>query len=788
MISLEWTGEYVDISDINPKELARRVTSAGINVENVISNHIDNLVIGQIKEVKDHPDSDHLHICQVDIGDKNLQIVCGAPNVKNGLKVIVALDGAILPGNFEIKKSKIRGIESNGMICALFELGLEEKTEENYNKGICELDKTAPIGKNPLEYLNLEDSLFELDVHKHRNNDCYSHIGFAYEIGTIINRPVKLPKVSYKEIDEDMSNYFNLKVETDKCPYYSCKMVKDIKIGPTPDFIKKRLEHAGMRSINNVVDISNYVMLEYGQPLHFFDADKMNKNVQVRISKEDETITTLDEIDRTLENDIVITDGKTPQCIAGIMGGLNSEITENTKNILIEAAIFDPISIRNTSNRLNLKSEASIRYSKGLSKSYTKMALDRACQLLQKYANAKVLKGNLVIDNIKNTKKTVEFKGQDINNILGIEINDSSIKEELKRLMFDYKYKSGKFIVEIPERRLDIEASVNDIAEEIGRLYGYENLVSTLPIVSTRCGIYKEDVKLRKNISKRLRSLGLNQVVTYSLISPNMSKLFNYDEMTKIQLPSPMSIDKSVFRTSILPSLLNVYDYNKKRQVNDILIYEISKVYDDKYNESTKVAGLISGNYITNNWSNTIKCDYYIINGIVKNLLDYLGFNNRYYIKEEKIDNLHPYISSAIYLDNKKIGIVGKIHPNLSKDEIYVFEINTNYLRVSKKALKYKMPPKYPSIKKDVAFILDKDINSFEVEKVINKNGGKDLVKIEVFDVYYGDKIEENKKQIAYSLYFNNQETTLTDDEVMEKFNKIIDSVCNKYNAKVRNN
>ena len=630
MISLNWVKDYIDLKNEDLKELAVKITKAGVNVEKVITNHIDNLVIGEILECEDIPET-HLHLCKVNIGKDVVQIVCGASNVRNGLKVIVALPGAVLPGDFEIKASKIRGYDSNGMICALYELGLEEKTEETYNKGIEELDKNAPVGEEALNYLGLDDTIYELDVHKHRNNDCYYHIGFAYEIASILNKKVTLPEEKYNEIKESINDNFSLQVDTDKCLYYLAKMVSNITIKESPDFIKKRLISAGMRPINNVVDISNYVMLEYGQPMHFFDYNKLGNKIVVRDAKEGEEIVTLDEIKRTLsKDDIVITDGNKPVCIAGVMGGLNTDIDNNTKTILIESAIFDSVSIRYTANRLDLKSEASIRYGKGLNYEYTLSAINRACHLLEKYADAKILSGIIKHDKLDKTIKTVEFKSEDVNKLLGITISDSDMEIELDRLGFDYKINNDKFIVTIPNRRLDIDPNVNDIAEEIGRLYGYHNLVPTLPKVSIRKGEYIGDVKYRKTISKRLRTLGLNECKTYTLTSPSMSDLFKYENKTNIVLDNPMSIDKSVIRTTILPSLLNIYNYNKLRKVNDILIYEISKTYDINYIEDTKVSILMKGNYISNSWNKeNVKIDFYLIKGLIENLFEYLGFKNR---------------------------------------------------------------------------------------------------------------------------------------------------------------
>ena len=789
MISLEWVSEYIDISDQDLKELAKKITESGINVEKIITNHIDNLVIGEVVECIDHPDSDHLHICQVNIGDTTTQIVCGAPNVRIGLKVIVALPGAILPGGFEIKQSKIRGIESNGMLCALYELGLEEKTEETYAKGICELSESAKVGTDPLVYLKLEDTIYELDIHKHRNNDCYYHIGFAYEISAILNRKVTLPKTNYKEIEDNINNHFKLEVKTEKCPYYLAKMVKEVEIKESPDFIKKRLINAGMRSINNVVDISNYVMLEYGQPLHFFDKDKLGNKIIVRDAKDNENITTLDSKERTLtKNDIVIANENQAVCIAGVMGGENTEVDESTKTILIESAIFDPISIRYTAANLNLKSEASIRYGKGLNYEYTEFAINRACHLLEKYANAKILTGIVKYDKVDKTEKIVTFKPDDINKMLGITISKEDMKIELNRLDFKYEIKNDEFVVTIPKRRLDIDPNVNDIAEEIGRLYGYNNLVSTLPNSTTRRGGYVGDVKYRKTFSKRLRSLGLNETKTYTLTSPEMAETFKYEEKENAILPNPMSIDKSVIRTTLIPSLIKVYNYNKTRKVSDIMLYEISKTYDKKYNEDIKIAILMKGNYITNRWqNNNIKTDFYLIKGIIENLLDYAGFKNRYEFVVDSIPNMHPGISAKILLDKEPIGILGRVHPNTVKDEVYVAEISMTKLIKTIKPIKYKESSKYPEIEKDLAFIVDKNINSKEIEQEIKRAGGRLLTNIEVFDVYTGENVGVNEKSIAYNLTFSSKEKTLTDEEVMDVFNNIINKVETSLNAKLRN-
>ncbi len=790
MISMKWVKDYVNLDGENLVELATKITKAGVNIEAVVTNHINNLVVGEVVDCVDHPDSDHLHVCNVNTGKEVLQIVCGAHNVRKGIKVIVALPGAILPGDFEIKVGKIRGVESNGMICALFELGLEEKTEENYAKGVAELPSDAPVGMDAMEYLGCDDTLYDLDYHKHRNNDCYYHIGFAYEVGTILNKPVTLPETKYSvDKSDNTNNYISLKVDTDLCPYYKGRVVRNVKIGDSPEWIKQRLIAAGMRPINNVVDISNFVMLEFGQPTHFFDLDKLGKEVLVRNANDNETITTLDNVERTLSSkDIVITDGKIPTCIAGVMGGLNTEVDENTKNIFIEAAIFDAVAIRNTAEKLQLKSEASKRYGKGLNYEYTDLAMERCLSLLEEYASATIIDGEVLHDKVDKTEKIVEFTSDQINKYLGIEISDSDMETELKRLDFKYTLNDHKFKCIIPRRRLDIDPNVADMAEEIGRLYGYHNLVSTLPEIAMRRGEYKGDVGIRKASSRRLRSLGLNEVKTYTLTSPKMASMFKYDDRESITLPSPMSQDKSVIRTSLIPSLLNVYEYNKARKVEDINIYEIAKTYDKEYKEDHKIAMLMKGTYISNKVNNVnIKADFYLLKGIVENLLKYLGFKNRYSFEKVEVKELHPGVSAKILVDRNPIGIIGKVHPSIYKDDVYVAEISmTSLYKLTTKPLKYKEASKYPSIKKDVAFIVENEVTNKELEELIKKAGGRLLDSIDIFDIYRD--IKPGKKSMAYNLTFKDDTRTLSYEEVMIVFNNIIDKVTTELNAELRNN
>ena len=406
--------------------------------------------------------------------------------------------------------------------------------------------------------------------------------------------------------------------------------------------------------------------------------------------------------------------------------------------------------------------------------------------MLQKYAGAEILSGTVKHDTIDKTEKIVEVTPEETEKILGITISEDDMKVELERLGFDYKLKDGKFTVTIPRRRLDIDPNVNDIVEEIARLYGYHNLVSTLPRIPIKRGEYIGEVKYRKQVSQRLRRLGLTETKTYTLVSPDMAKMFNYERKEKVILPNPMSIDKSVVRTSLIPSILNVYDYNKKRKVEDVMLYEIAKTYNKAYEEDIKIAGLLAGKYMSNGWNNTKKVDFYIVKGIVENLLDYMGLANRYSFEASNFEDLHPGMSADIKLDRKKIGIIGRVHPKLVKDEIYVFELSLNALMTGIKPIRFKEAPKYPAIEKDAAYIIDKNTTAGEIIKTIKNAGGKLLESIDIFDVYTGENIDKDKKSIAFKYVFRDSTRTLHEEEVMEVFEKINSKVCEAHKAELR--
>ncbi len=789
-ISTSWLNDYVDISDENLLELADKITNAGVNVETVEEYNTPNLVVGQVLEFAPHPDSDHLHVCKVDVGDEILQIVCGAQNLETNMKVIVSKIGCVLPGGFEIKKSTMRGIESCGMLCALSELALEEDTPENHAKGIHKLPDDALIGANPYNYLGLDDTIYNLDLNPNREADCTNHIGFAYETAAVLGKKVEMPDTKTHPIEDSVFAELELDVITDNCTMYNAKKVIDVVIKESPDFIKERLTNCGMRPINNVVDISNYIMLEYGQPLHFFDADKLGKSILVRMGEKGEVITTLDGVKRKLTTeDIVITDGEKPVCIAGIMGGENSGIDENTKNVVIESAIFDPLKIRYTSKRLDLRSEASRRYEHGLNYEYTEEAIERACYLLEKYADAKVLSDTLKYDIVDKSLKIAKVTLSKINSLLALEMTLDDAKRSLDNLGFDYEVKGEEFTVTIPNRRNDVSMR-EDLVEEIGRLYGYNHIQSKMPKLDVKRGEYKGTVGYRKSVSKRLRSLGLNETRTYTLISPEMDEQFTYERKNSIKLQKPMSNDKSILRQTLVPSLMNVANYNFSRNIKDVSIYEIANTYYDTDKEEIKIAMLMTGNYIHSSWQGqTLKCDFYSLKGIVENLLVYLGFEGRYsFTSTNEIKDMHPGATALVNIDNRPVGYIGRVHPNMSKKEIYVSELSmTKLLEKKTRPFKYKEISKYPSIVKDVAFIMPNGMESAEVEREISRSAGKLLKNIEVFDLYRGENVKNDEKSIAYSLTFGSDEKTLRAEEVNELFNKIIEEVCKKLSLSIRN-
>lgn len=787
-LSRKFVSDYVDIpKDENIKDIAEKMTGVG-NEYDSAGALIDcsNLVIGKVVECNMHPSSDRLHICKVDIGKEVIQIICGAPNVREGIKVIVSIPGANLPGGV-IKKSIIRGEESNGMLCALNELGLDHKfLKKEELEGIHELSSDAPVGEDPIKYLGLDDEVIDFELTSNRG-DLLSILGMAYELGAIYDKKVKDIDLSYKESDKNIKDELTLNVKTDNSLLFLARKVENVTIKESPLFIKNRLIASGIRPINNVVDISNYVMLETGQPLHFYDADRLGGYIGVRMASDGEKLTTLDGQVRELSSyDIVIENGKDAIGLAGVMGGLSTEVEAGTKNIVIESAIFDPVHIRKTSKKI-LRSEASNRFEKGLDPNRTYMAMERSLNLLEKYADATIVSGILEYKNIEIKDKKIEVSYDKINKVLGSNLSKDTILDIFRKLSFSTMDKGEYVTVTVPTRRIDISIP-EDLIEEVGRIYGIDNIQGRKMVLPVKRGTVNNT---NRGIRTLLSSLGLNETLTYSLIRE--SEVFKYtnDVFDKIRVLDPMSEERSTLRYSLIPSLLSVYDYNTNRGRSDIKLFEIGKGYykkDNNYLEEEKLSILLSGKYYYSLGSDN-RVNFYVIKGIIERVLDFLGYKGRYYFRKEDIPcELHPGQAASIYIDNTKIGIIGKLHPNLCSDDIFVSEINLSLLggiRTSK--MKYKEVSKYPGISKDVAFIIDDDITSLELMKSIKKAGGHNLSSISVFDLYKGKGIPENKKSLAFNLYFEAANRTLTLEEITPIFNKIIEEVEKKHHATLRN-
>ena len=787
ILSKNFLKDYVDIDEnIDIKTLAEDLTRVG-NEYDLAQKLIPStkLIIGKVLECVDHPDSDHLHCCKVDIGTEVLSIVCGAPNVRAGIKIILAQAGAELP-EVTIKKGVIRGQESNGMICALYEIGLDKKylSEEDRN-GIHILPDDAPIGEDPIKYLKLDDEIIDIELTANRG-DLLSMLGLAYEVGAIYDKPVKELDLSHSEAGEDLNNSFEVKVNTENCSLFIARKALNVTIKESPDFIKNRLIACGIRPINNVVDISNYVMLECGQPLHFYDADRLGSVIETRMATAGEKLTTLDGIERTLEEtDIVISDGNRAIGLAGVMGGLDTEIEETTKNVLIEAAIFDSVRVRKTSKKV-VRSEASNRFEKGLDPNRTYMAMERAVKLLEEYADASIQTGKVVYDNSNKDEKVIEIKVSDINNLLGTNISLEETQDVFRKLAFKTDVNGEVIKVTVPTRRIDISIK-EDLIEEVGRIYGVNNIQGKLPVVPMKLGhVDKTDREIRN----KMISLGLNETLSYILINDKDVHKYTNDEFEELKLLDPMTEERNTLRYSLIPSLYKIYEYNKAHYTKDVCIYEIGKGFWKKAEvrgEDKKLCALMTGEYYLG-LNNTKQVDFYIIKGVAEEVLDYLGYGNRYsfVLPKQTLKEFHPGQVAEINVNGEVVGVIGRIHPEISKDAVYVLEINLDKLLAKKVGkMKFKEISIYPTVNKDIAVILDKDITSDEVSKVIKKAAGNLLVSSKLFDVYT-NPILGDKKSMAYSLTFGSNTKTLTDDEINPIMEKIIEALEKNLKAELR--
>ena len=783
-LSRNFLNDYVDTTDIAIQKLADDMTSIGNEYASCGKLiNATNLVIGEVIDCIMHPNSDHLHLCKVNVGKEVLNIVCGAPNVRKGIKVIVALDGAELPLG-TIKKGVIRGEESNGMLCSLAELGLEHKFLKPEDiEGICELGSDAIVGDDPIRYLHLDDEVIDFELTSNRG-DLLSILGMAYEVGALYSKKVKEIVPNYSKTKVDLKP-FNLEVNTKRCSLFLARRALNVTIKESPDFIQKRLIASGIRPINNVVDISNYVMLETGQPLHFYDADRLGDTLIVRDATNDEKLITLDNIERTLsEKDIVIANNEGAVGLAGVMGGLSTEVENDTKNILIESAIFDSVSIRLTSKKI-LRSEASNRFEKGLDSKRTYLAMERSSELLVKYADATIVDELIIFDESNKEDKKIKISVHEINSLLGLDIAKEEIIDIFKRLAFDVKDNNDNLIVTVPSRRLDISIK-EDLIEEVARIYGIDQIEGKLPSLPTKQGSFNKFIRY---IREKMVDLGLSETLSYTLIPQSEVHKYTLDEFEEINLLDPMSDDHKTLRYSLLPSLMMIYEYNKKRNNKDLCLFEIGKSFkkvDGKYLESRSIAVLMTGIY-TEGLKHD-KVDFYHIKGIMEELLDSLGFSNRYSLKVDDVPNeFHPGASANIILNGKRVGVIGKVHPNVTKDDVYLMEINLDLIEeLGVKKLEYQEISKYPSISKDLAFVVKKDITNEILMKEIKKAGGKLLTNIELFDVYEGENILNDTRSLAYNLTFSDKDNTLTDEVVMPIFEKIISEVSEKLHCTIR--
>lgn len=781
-LSRKFLNDYVDTNEIEINKLAEDMTSVG-NEYDYCGKLINctNLIIGEVLTCEPHPDSDHLHVCTVDVGKEVLDIVCGAPNCRKGLKVIVAQVGAKLPDG-EIKAGKIRGAVSNGMLCSLQELGLENKylTQKDI-EGIAELGEDAQVGEDPIKYLNLDDEVIDFELTSNRG-DLLSIMGMAYEVGAIYSKEVKPIDLEYTQTPGNMN--FTIDIQTSKCPLFLAKKATNVTIKESPDFIKKRLIASGIRPINNIVDISNYVMLETGQPLHYYDADRLGDKLIVRQATHDEHLVTLDNQERILdEEDIVIATPEKAVGLAGVMGGLSTEVENDTKNVLIESAIFNNIQIRLTSKKI-LRSEASNRFEKGLDPNRTYMAMERSCALLEKYADATIIDDVRVYDTLDKDPKVIEIAPETINNVLGLTIPTNEIISIFNRLQFDVEEKEDLLLVTVPTRRQDISIK-EDLIEEVARIYGIDKMEGILPTLPTKKGSFN---KFNRIVRDKLISLGLSETLSYTLIPESEVHKYTNDEFEHINLLDPMSDDRKTLRYSLIPSMKMIYDYNAKRNNKDVNIFEIAKSFAKKenYEETTKLAVLMSGTIGEGLYKE--KVTFYHIKGVLEELMDALGFNNRYSLIIDNLPKeLHPGSSAKINVSGTDCGYIGKIHPNETKDDIYVLELNLDIIKsFNVKKLEFKEISKFPNVVKDIAFIIDNNITNDQIMKEIKKSAGRLLTNIELFDIYKGENIDANKKSLAYKLTFNDKDNTLTDEVINPIFNKIMEDIKNKFNCEIR--
>ncbi|HCV7634002.1 TPA: phenylalanine--tRNA ligase subunit beta [Staphylococcus aureus] len=780
LISNEWLKEYVT-NDDSVSNLAERITRTGIEVDDLIdyTKDIKNLVVGFVKSKEKHPDADKLNVCQVDIGeDEPVQIVCGAPNVDAGQYVIVAKVGGRLPGGIKIKRAKLRGERSEGMICSLQEIGISSNyIPKSFESGIYVFSESQVPGTDALQALYLDDQVMEFDLTPNRA-DALSMIGTAYEVAALYNTKMTKPETTSNELELSANDELTVTIENeDKVPYYSARVVHDVTIEPSPIWMQARLIKAGIRPINNVVDISNYVLLEYGQPLHMFDQDAIgSQQIVVRQANEGEKMTTLDDTERELlTSDIVITNGQTPIALAGVMGGDFSEVKEHTSNIVIEGAIFDSVSIRHTSRRLNLRSESSSRFEKGIATEFVDEAVDRACYLLQTYANGKVLKDRVSSGELGAFIAPIDITADKINRTIGFDLSQNDIVTIFNQLGFDTEINDDVITVQVPSRRKDITIK-EDLIEEVARIYGYDDIPSTLPVFEKVTSGQLTDRQYKTRMVKEvLEGAGLDQAITYSLVSKEDATAFAMQQRQTIDLLMPMSEAHASLRQSLLPHLIEAASYNVARKNKDVKLFEIGNVFfangeGELPDQVEYLSGILTGDYVVNQWQGKKETvDFYLAKGVVDRVSEKLNLEFSY--RRADIDGLHPGRTAEILLENKVVGFIGELHPTLAADNdlkrTYVFELNFDALMaVSVGYINYQPIPRFPGMSRDIALEVDQNIPAADLLSTIHAHGGNILKDTLVFDVYQGEHLEKGKKSIAIRLNYLDTEETLTDERV----------------------
>ncbi|CAM3348612.1 phenylalanine--tRNA ligase subunit beta [Nosocomiicoccus ampullae] len=786
-VSKEWLDQFIPL-DVSKHELSETITRSGIEVDDIIdyTETVKDVVVGYVKECDKHPDADKLNVTKVDIGDDTVQIVCGAPNIQADTYVIVAKVGGEIPG-LKLRKAKLRGVESEGMICSLEELGIpKDLSPKEFEDGIfifTETDNIAP-GQNALEALYLNDYVLEYDLTPNRK-DALSMIGSAYEARALFGGEVTEPDQSFNETSD--TSLLSVSIDDEESvQYYGARIVKNVTIKPSPLWMQIRLIKAGIRPINNVVDISNYVLLEFGQPIHMFDYDKIGSTkIVTRHAKNGEKMTTLDGKERELlDTDIVVTNGKEPVALAGVMGGDFSEVKNDTKNVVIESALFDPVSIRKTASRLNLRSEASQRFEKGVSHVFVLKALNRAAHLLEKYAGGEV-EAQLLSDGTLNLEDTIIHTSVSfLNKRLGLELSSKEVKDILEHLGIKAEG-DDELTCYIPSRRDDLKIQ-EDISEEVARIYGYDNIPSTLPKYSKITPGQLTDAQVKtRSMRELLMSNGFSQAINYALTSEeNIGKFTTLNEGLKLNMP--MSEMHSVLRTSLIPHLVDNAVYNKNRMQERIELFEIGNIFKtngqtELPDEIQKLAVLSTGKVNDTKWLNTShEPDFYHIKGIIEAI--FTEFNLLKDVRFEATtdyEELHPGRSAHIYLNDVNIGVIGELHPTYSKahdlGQTTVAEIDLEHVLDKSESIIYEPIVKFPSISRDVALEVPRDVTSQSIIDLIWSLRPNYLVEVYPFDVYEGEHIDNDKKSIALHLIYQNKEDTLKDSDVKEAHEPVLE-------------